>query len=47
MLDGRIGVQYWGEKTPAEFKKHFKRMIPPSEMKTQYDLMKKAYKSSK
>lgn len=47
MLKGFIGVQYWGDKSFTDFKKHFKGLIAPLEMREQYDLMKKAYKSNK
>jgi hypothetical protein len=45
MLKCFIGVDYWSDKTYTEFKKHFKGLIAPLEMKEQYDLLKKESKS--
>lgn len=42
-----IGVQHFGDKSYVEFKKHLKGLVAPDDMRGQYDLMKKAYKSSK
>ena len=46
MIKGFIGVDYWGDKNYAEFKKVFTRKIAPLEMKAQWELVKKAYKET-
>lgn len=42
----QVGVVYWGagDKKLEDFKKMFKKVIPPKEMKQAFDDAKKEYK---
>ena len=45
-IKGFVGVDYWGDKNYADFKKTFAKKIRPDEMKAQWELVKKAYKGA-